>query len=169
MQREELRALWEPHVGKFFLSFTAIEHYVTISIDLLCEKSISNSVRSLLFEKRTEFLRELLKNNKNISSNIESTIAAQLDEALNLSKNVRNIVAHNHILLELYRNSDDGQIYEKTYIHSSRNRNKKISLENMIEAAKTAELLATKISASYLDMLGEYWDNEHRRRVKKLR
>jgi hypothetical protein len=142
---------------------------VTISIDLLSNKSIPNSVRTLLFEKRTEILRELLSNNKKITANLQSIIAAQLDEALSLSKNVRNIVAHNHILLELYRSSEDGQIYEKAYIHSSRNRNKKISLENMIEAAKTAELLATRISASYLDMLGEYCDNEHSGRVKKQR
>jgi len=160
MQREEVRRKWEPYVGKFFLSFTAIEHFVTISIDVLSKKSISNTVRTLLFEKRTEILKELLENNNKVSVHTKSKIRNQVDEAIKLSRNVRNIIAHNHILMELYESPADGEIYEKAYIHSSRNKSKKISLENMIEAARNTEILANRLSESYLDMLKEYWNKK---------
>lgn len=159
MQNKNVREQWEPHIGKFFLAFTAIEHFVTISIDLLSVNTISKSVRTLLFEKRTEFLLELLECNKKISDNLKQKIKIQLDEALRLSKNVRNIIAHNHILLELYKIKDDENIYQKPYIHSSRNKNKKISLEDMQQTAIQTELLANKLSDSYGEMLGEYWGN----------
>ncbi len=157
MQSEEVRTKWEPYVGKFFLSFTAIEHFVTISIDVISRKSISNTVRTLLFEKRTDFLKELLNNNDKITKNTKLRIICQIDEAIRLSRNVRNIIAHNHILMELYKNPDNEQIYQKAYIHSSRNKNKKISIENMIEAAYETEALASKFSDAYNEMIDEYW------------
>ncbi len=70
MQNKNVREQWEPHIGKFFLAFTAIEHFVTISIDLLSVETISKSVRTLLFEKRTEFLLELLECNNKISDKL---------------------------------------------------------------------------------------------------
>ncbi len=60
--------------------------------------------------------------------------------------------------MELYTIKDDDKVYQKPYIHSSRNRNKKISLEDMQQAAIETELLANKLSESYVKMLGEYWE-----------
>jgi len=126
---------------------------VTISIDVLSNKSISNTVRTLLFEKRVEILLELLKKNNDISVEIKSKIESQMGRALKISRNVKNIITHNHILMELYKNIDDGALYEKEMIISSRNWNKKISIESMIEAANNTESLASEVSDTYLDMI----------------
>lgn len=126
---------------------------MTISIDVLSNKSISNTVRTLLFEKRVEILLELLKKNNDISVEIKSKIESQMGRALKISRNVKNIITHNHILMELYKNIDDGALYEKEMIISSRNWNKKISIESMIEAANNTESLASEVSDTYLDMI----------------
>lgn len=157
MQPDHIRAKWEPHVGKFVLAFTAIEHLVTISIDLISNKSISKTARTLLFDKRTELLLELLKSSKEITPESKAKFAAHLDKAVQLSRNARNLVAHNHILLELYKNEADGMLYESEYIISSRNRNKKMSLSNLAEYALEAENLAKEAGNTYLSLVGEYY------------
>ncbi|MBN1254164.1 MAG: hypothetical protein JXA50_02720 [Deltaproteobacteria bacterium] len=157
MQPKDTRTKWEPHIGKFLLSFTAIEHFVTISIDLLSNKAVSKTARTLLFEKRTELLLELLENSRKISKENKDILFAQLKKALNLSRNVRNIVAHNHILMELYKSSNDGNIYESEYIISSRNRSKKLSLSNLISFARETENLAEEVSETYLALVKEHF------------
>jgi hypothetical protein len=157
MQPKDIRAKWEPHVGKFVLSFTAIEHLVTISIDLLSNKAVSKTARTLLFEKRTELLMELLENSSKISKKNKDKFSAQLKKALSLSRNARNIIAHNHILMELCKSTNDGNIYESEYIISSRNRNKKLSLSNLISFAKETENLAEEASETYLAIVKEHF------------
>ena len=157
MQSSELRKKWEPYVGKFFLSFTAIEHTVTITIDLLSEKKISNTARTLLFDKRAELLTELFENCERISELTKARYLNQLKSATSLAKSVRNIIAHNHILMELYKNPNDERIYEKDYIFSSRNRNKKISFEDIVVKSEETEVLAIELSETYLQILDEWW------------
>lgn len=156
MQPKDIRAKWEPHVGKFVLSFTAIEHLVTITIDLLSEKLVSKTARTLLFEKRTELLLELLVNSKKVSEMNKAKFIVQLNSALSLSRNVRNLVAHNHVLMELCQDNS-GRFYESEYIISSRNRNKKLSLSSLTRSAKEAECIAEAASETYLAILGEYF------------
>lgn len=159
MQPKEIRAKWEPHVGKFVLSFTAIEHLVTITIDLLSNRSASKTTKTLLFEKRTELLLELLYNSKNISEENKLEFSNLLKQALSLSKNVRNIISHNHVLIELYQNNEDGELHESEYIFSSRNRSKKLSLANLTNSAIEAERLAEEGFEIYLAILKEHFSN----------
>jgi len=157
MQPEDIRRKWEPHVGKFVLSFTALEHLVTITIDLLSNKMVSKTARTLLFEKRTELLKELLENSKNISEGNKAKYSGHIKKALSLSRNVRNIVAYNHILIELYKDGNDDNIYESEYIISSRNRNKKLSLSDLISFAKEAEDLAKKATETYFELVKDHF------------
>lgn len=157
MQPRDIRAKWEPHVGKLVLSFTAIEHLVTISIDLLSKKTVSKTARTLSFAKRTELLLELLENNKKISNLNKEKFVDQLNSALDLSGNVRNLVAHNHVLIELYKDKDKSNFHEIEYIISPRNRKKKLSLSSLASIAKEAECLAEEASETYLAIVKEYF------------
>lgn len=58
------RDQWEPHVGKFVMSLTGIEHFVTITIDLLSGETVSRTARTLAFDKRVELVIELLECDK---------------------------------------------------------------------------------------------------------
>ncbi len=157
MQPAEVRRKWEPYIGRFFLSFTAIEHIVTITIDVLSKKQISKTARTLLFEKRTDLLSELLRNNDKLSEKTKEKFLAQIDSALMMTRNVRNIIAHNHILMELYKDQNDDFLYEIEYIYSYRNRNKKISFDELVEKSNQTEQLAFDISNTYMELVREWW------------
>jgi hypothetical protein len=156
MQPERIRRKWEPYVGRFVLAFTAIEHSVTIAIDLLSNKSISNTARTLLFNKRTELVVELLQHSENVIKSHQKRFIELLNDALKLSKDTRNILVHNHILLELYQISNDEKIYEREYIISPRNKNKKLSLATLKSASQKAEDLAIEISENYLLLVKDF-------------
>ena len=101
---------------------------------------------------------ELLENSTKISEQSKQKFNSQLNSAMDISRNVRNLVAHNHVLMELYQNKDDGSFYESEYIISSRNRNKKLPLSNLASFAKEAERLAEETSETYLTIVGEYFE-----------
>jgi len=110
----------------------------------------------LLFDKRAELLRELFDNCERVSEATKERYLSQLKLATNLAKSVRNVIAHNHILLELYKNPNDEELYEKDYIFSSRNKNKKISFEDMVVKSVETEALAMELSETYLQILKEW-------------
>jgi hypothetical protein len=137
---------WERLVGRFVLCFGDIERVVTECLRQLPADPIGETASKLFLKSRLELLDELLSP--------EST-----PERVELRRRVRdveryidkrNIVAHNGLTLDIYREADG--VVVSGALESGRARGKRIDYAQMQQLAEEVGKLAAELAMAWINV-----------------
>lgn len=131
---------WAQPIGRIFLAFGSIEHGVFLAIRDIPESKVWRSAIKMPFAARIELLTEIVEA-------IEGQPYVDLVETLNQIKALakrRNIPAHNALVVDFYE-SEAGKFVMNQIISSPHNAKHKLTLDEVIAIANSAEFLSHEI------------------------
>ncbi|MEW7972759.1 MAG: hypothetical protein AB2821_04660 [Candidatus Thiodiazotropha endolucinida] len=143
---------WEAFVGKAILRFGDIELISVKCLSVLPEDQISESASRLEFGRRTDLIIELLEARESLSDHL-GILLKGLKRAKQLSQ-IRNLIAHNPVMLDIYTTEDESRIITRHTITSARTGKKSIDLEELKEFASEVEHLASELWMVFLNVAG---------------
>jgi len=135
-------------VGQAILNFGDIEDFTLLVLDYLQNGSVSTNSSSILFTGRVNSLINLLQGLDD--SDAKSRMLQHLEDAKELSK-IRNTIAHNPFLIEVYDYKDVKQRFPQLANYARKN--DKISYYEIVKFSQQAELLAEKLHGVFLEMM----------------
>lgn len=143
---------WYAPVGKFMLAFGDIEHSTIALLGCLPDCKIPKNAPKLPLGARIDLLREILPR---YSAPEYKAVLACLEEVTRQSA-FRNLVAHNSIWFDIYKDGD--RIMITNHLVSARDRKKKLSLAEMQNLTEKVHSLAVRLSSAALEVMGNYVD-----------
>lgn len=139
---EEATKLWSSAVGEFIVEFTQIEQLLHFVLERHLRDSLIKSEHLAdSFENRINLMKLILKNKVTEETYLELDKSCQTIMRL---KNIRNLLAHNSIVLVVEKNSA-GEIRLAEYeVASLKNKRKSIKYAKLI---KEIEILKNSVKA----------------------
>lgn len=132
-------------IGVFMVTFGEIEHYVNRLIRHQSTPKEIEQHRVKMLDQRLKVLRELL-GHRQLSNENRKVLLRLLDEVSDLSKNTRNLVAHNPLVMDLF--PDDVSHVDAYSINSERT-DRKLSFDELMKrtgyACKVADALRRNV------------------------
>jgi hypothetical protein len=141
---------WAAEVGRFVLAFGGIEHTSIVCLHALPRDTIAAATMNMPLGQRLHLLAELLQGRK--GENAYDDLAGILLRIREFVGN-RNLVAHNPLLFSFYQ-SDAGGVIIRPEIVSTRNRERRLTFDALVEMADTAERLAADFSLASFAVYG---------------
>lgn len=144
---------WEAPVGRFILAFGSIEHCTISLLSCLPDCQIPKNAPLLTLGARIEILREILPRYP----------GAEYAEALGHINAVssligrRNLVAHNSLWFDIYTDGD--RVMMTQHLVSSRDRKKKLTLDEMRKLAEDVHRASMNLSGSTLEVMRNHVDH----------
>lgn len=135
----DLKGNWAAAIGKAFVAFGSIEHLTVACLREIPNDPIQRTAKAFKLGQRIDLLLELLE-----SHNEEPFL--HLSEKLKAVKDLsqtRNLIAHNPLLLEVYK-FDDGSLFHREVIAALHSENR-ITLSQVEEFAVKSESLASEL------------------------
>ncbi|WP_132982814.1 hypothetical protein [Thermomonas haemolytica] len=131
---------WANGIGKLLLAFAGIEAATLELIQLISLSKIHDSATRLQLHQRVELLLEICEG---LDTPDHQPLIAVLEKVKGL-QSTRNLVAHNPLVIEISVHPEN-VFLAKEVIRSRQNRNKRITLEELQDAAKYAEVLERQL------------------------
>lgn len=147
---------WENYVGKAILRFGDIE---LVSIRLIGAANPGKSLKAisrLTFSERASELIELLDSQDQLSAS-DSALLGGYIRAKELAR-TRNLIAHNPMMLDIYVNKTETEMYTEHSIRSVRSEGKSLDLPALKEFAEEVENLSADIWLHYCKIVGSSSD-----------
>jgi hypothetical protein len=154
MDYDEQEREFAPLVGKAILSFGLIEFSTLQAAEILPNDSILETAARLQFKARTELLIEILNGRGNKGEAVARLIRL-LKQALEFA-NMRNIIAHNPLLIEV--SYDKGTFNHVPKICKYLNREKKVTKQDLINFCCKVEALAEELDDAIHGVLIERYE-----------
>ena len=143
-------AEWEALVGKAILRFGDIELVSMKCLSLIPSDKIIDTASRLDFSRRAEWIVEVLEARSERSSEM-SALLNGFKRAKELAQ-LRNLIAHNPVMLELYVNEDETQSFTRHAISSARTGKQSLDLDGLKEFAGEVEQLSSELWMALLNM-----------------
>jgi len=141
-EREE----WEQLIGKAILSFAEIELITYHFLKHIPQDDIFQAVSRLSFGHRVDLILRIL-NGRNGLPDVGEKFKENLQKARKLTE-VRNLIAHNPTMLDVYEHRESGAIGVERTIRAVRNQQRFLDLAGLKEYAAEVE-----------DLVGDLWMN----------
>jgi hypothetical protein len=133
----------EALVGKAILRFGDIELVSIKCLSLIPSDKITDTASRLDFSRRAELLVEVLEARTEKSPEM-SVLLNGFKRAKELAQ-LRNLIAHNPVMLELYVNEDETQSFARHSISSARTGKQSLDLDGLKEFAEEVEQLSSEL------------------------
>lgn len=159
-------AEWEALVGKTILRFGDIELISIKCLSLIPSDKISDTASRLEFSRRAELIVEVLEARPERNPEM-SVLLDGFKRAKELAQ-LRNLVAHNPVMLDIFVNEDESQISARHSISSARTGKQSLDLDGLKELAGEVEQLSAKLWMAFLKVgkSSEHLWRTHQRRHK---
>ncbi len=141
---------WEELIGKSFRQFAEIEYISVKCLSLIPTDKISESASELQFARRASLLIEILEAREIRDQHTESLLDG-FKRAKALST-MRNLIAHNPMVLDLYFNEDKTGHKVEHKIAASRGKRREVDLAGLREFAAKVEEVYTLLWRSYIEL-----------------
>ncbi len=135
---------WEQAVGKFILALGGIEHTTISFFRVLPGCVLPKSAPKISLGLRIEMLKEALGRHQEV----EYVEALRAIKAVDRLVSDRNLVAHNGVVFDFY--TDGESIKITSHLTSSRNGEKRLSLEQMQTLALKAHVANLELSNAWI-------------------
>ena len=145
-------AEWEALVGKAILRFGDIELVSIKCLSLIPSDKISDTASRLDFSRRAELLVEVLEARTETGPDM-SALLKGFKRARELAQ-LRNLIAHNPVMLELYVNEDETESFARRAISSARTGKQSLDLDGLKEFAEEVEQLSSELWMALLKVAG---------------
>ena len=146
---ERENADWQVLVGKAILFFGEIELISVKCLSHIPVDSLGRTAVRLEFGRRVELLLEILESRENPSVALRGLIEG-FKSAKELAK-IRNLIAHNPVMLDLYLNETMDDHYVERSIRSVRGGAEPFRLEDLKQFASDVEQLASALWGHYMN------------------
>jgi hypothetical protein len=133
---------WALLIGRFMMVFGEIENFTLFALQRISTDSIMETASSLLLQKRIELLIEVVGGREGISNEARENLIKILVSVKHLADK-RNLIAHNPMLLVIRTESPSDEMMGQGVISSSRNENKKITLDMMKDLVEQVDACRT--------------------------
>lgn len=150
-ENERELAEWRAWVGRAILAFGDIEFVTVKMLAHIPRDSIVNALAKLAFGRRVDLLIEILRQRG-------SPAARETIEKLKHAKvlaEVRNIVAHNPLLLDVFVSHETGDTLVEEAISSARSKEKSLDLAGLKEFAGEVESMSGELYALFARLQAE--------------
>ena len=141
---------WDAPVGRFMLAFGSIEHTTIALLGCLPSCKIPGNAPLLTLGQRIAILREVLPRYE--GEEYKATLTG-LNTVASLA-NQRNLVAHNSVWFDVYTDGD--KIVFTNHLVSSRDRTKRLTLDQMKALADTVHNAAMQFSQNAVEVMRNY-------------
>jgi len=125
--------LWIKGIGQLIFAFAGIESAVVFLIKEVSKSKIHDTAARLDLRHKINLLLEILDS----ETNDQTQLVAALKQAAVLAA-TRNLVAHNRLAVGVSV-TPDMELQFREFIPSGRNKNKEVTLQQLLEAASQAE------------------------------
>jgi hypothetical protein len=143
---------WEALVGRALLRFGDIELVSLKCLALIPADKILISAGRLNFLPRINLLIEILEGRPERDANLEAILIG-FRQARDLAK-IRNLIAHNPLLLDIYVNEDESGSIADWSIKSARSESQSLDLEALKEFAAAVEDLSSELWMAFMRLDG---------------
>lgn len=140
MKITNLTGKWSEPLGRAFLAFGSIEHAVLIALRDIPRENIQRAAAKMTLTNRIELLIEIIQSRPEAPYLV---FATALKKAASLAR-LRNILAHNPLVMEIYETSD-GDFLTKEVIAAIHNEKHRMSFDDLNEFVREAEGLAEQL------------------------
>lgn len=140
MKLTNMSGMWSEPIGRAFLAFGSIEHAVLIGLREIPRDKLQRTVVRMPLASRIELLIEIIESR---SETPYFVFATALKKAKELAK-IRNILAHNPLVLEVYE-TGDGNFLTTEVIAAMHNEKHRMSFTELSEFVREAEGLAEQL------------------------
>ena len=130
-------AAWEAPIGRVFLAFGSIEHAVHLALRDIPLSRVAKSASRMPLAARIDLLLEILEGHDGAPFDVLSKTLLRVKSLAKL----RNIPAHNGLIFSFFE-SAAGEFGVEQFIASMHNPKHKITLDELINLAKSARDLA---------------------------
>lgn len=134
---------WQALVGKAILRFGDIELISLRCLAQIPTEKIAASVARLEFSRRADILIEILEGRPTLTESLEALLTG-FKRAKELAK-LRNLIAHNPVMLDIYVNPQTEDIYTEHTIASARSTGQTLNIEQLKEFAAEVEDLSSSL------------------------
>lgn len=145
---------WALAVGTFVLAFGDIEHTAIALLGCLPECRIPKTAPLIDLRRRFEILTEVLER----SGDPEYRAALAAMKRVETLLDQRNLLAHNGVWFDIYRDGDRVMISQS--LVSARNRARRLALTQVEELAAQARSAAAEFSATSLVLMKRHVDED---------
>jgi hypothetical protein len=135
-----MSGMWSEPIGRVFLAFGSIEHAVLIGLRDIPKDNLQRTVVRMPLASRIELLMEIIESRSEAAYFV---FATALKKAKELAK-IRNILAHNPLVLEVYE-TGDGVFLTTEVIAAMHNDKHRMSFTELGEFVREAEGLAEQL------------------------
>jgi len=139
---------WSEPIGRLMISFAHIEREIVDGLITVAKDPITNHTSKLGFKQRLDLLLDLLNSHSKDNKVIEDLIT-DLKKIEEISK-IRNMVAHNPLVLEVSQAQDEPPI--KEYIGHILKNHKRVTFEQLMSAVIQLEELENKVLQGLLSI-----------------
>lgn len=149
---------WAVEVGRFMLAFGDIEHTAIACLCAIPADAFGKVTASMSLGVRLDLLAAILEGK---DSPDYRKLAGLVGEIKRFLDN-RNLVAHNPVQFSFYMNKGLHDIRIQTELVSTRNRNKRLTFNELRDLADQAERLAHGFGEAAMEVLREHhWEKVH--------
>ena len=138
---------WAVQVGRVFIAFGSIEYTTIQCVDNITKDNILETAKKFSLSRRIDLIIEILS----IYNHKDITKFKGLLKKVKLLSEQRNLIAHNPLVLDIYQN-DKNELLIKEKIHSLRNPNKHIRLDELKKLAEDSENLSGELYGCAIDV-----------------
>ena len=143
-------AEWESLVGKAILRFGDIELVSIKCLSIIPEEKIAESASRLSLVNRADLIIELLENRHGLDDHM-SCLLPGFKQAKQLA-GLRNQIAHNPVMLDVYINEDEARLFSRHSITSARTGKQSLNLEDLKEFSSKVEQLSSELWMAFLNV-----------------
>ncbi len=138
---------WRQLVGATILSFGDIELITLKCLSRLPSDRIFESTSKLPFATRIDLIIEIIEGKRKKLKSAE-VIVEKLKRAKKLVE-YRNVLAHNPLVVDIYKNKTTGDIAVEHLIYAERKKKKRIDIKRLKELSLEVEDIASELYTAF--------------------